>query len=164
MTPPVYLLLLEKAISILLQSAQTVSKNWVKNGSTDARSGWLRWTGAALPSGARATIWRWSKTAPRSFPTRRRPAGSVTCASWHVPCRVVFVIQRNDAACFSPHDEAGPAFGEALRQATHAGVQVVAWRCRVGREEIRLLDTVPLRLWKERYGLNCNSCSAGWGG
>jgi len=59
---------------------------------------------------------------------------------------VVFVVQRDDATGFAPHDEADPAFGEVLRQAAQAGVGVYAWRCRVGREEIRLMDAIPVVL------------------
>ena len=59
---------------------------------------------------------------------------------------VVFVVQRDDAEYFVPHDEADPAFGRALREAAQAGVEVYAWRCRVSREAIQLADAIPVRL------------------
>ena len=59
---------------------------------------------------------------------------------------VLFVVQRDDAQRFAPYDEADPAFGQTLRQAVGAGVEVHAWRCRVNRKAIQLLDTIPVTL------------------
>jgi sugar fermentation stimulation protein A len=59
---------------------------------------------------------------------------------------VVFVVQREDAQRFEPHDQADPTFGQALRQAAQAGVEVHAWRCHVSRNVIRLADTIPVVL------------------
>ncbi len=58
----------------------------------------------------------------------------------------VFVVQRDDAQGFEPHDQADQAFGQVLRQAAHAGVGVYAWRCRVTSEGIALSDTIPVIL------------------
>ncbi len=43
---------------------------------------------------------------------------------------ILFVVQRPDATLFRPNDEADPKFGEALRRASAAGVEVHAHRCR----------------------------------
>jgi len=51
---------------------------------------------------------------------------------------IIFVVQREDAVAFAPHDEADPAFGRALRRAVEEGVEVYAYACRVGRREVRL--------------------------
>jgi sugar fermentation stimulation protein A len=59
---------------------------------------------------------------------------------------VFFIIQREDAQAFTPHDERDPAFGAALRAAFHAGVDIRALRCRVTYEKIQLGDEVPVRL------------------
>ncbi len=59
---------------------------------------------------------------------------------------VVFVIQRADALRFRPHDASDPAFGQALRDAAAAGVEVYAYRCHVTQEEIVLTDRVPVLL------------------
>jgi sugar fermentation stimulation protein A len=59
---------------------------------------------------------------------------------------VVFVIQRDDGQRFTPHDEADPGFGQALREAAQAGVQIFAWRCRVSLKAIQLLDRVQVVL------------------
>jgi sugar fermentation stimulation protein A len=57
---------------------------------------------------------------------------------------VVFVVQRDDAICFSPHDGADPAFGQALREAAQAGVEVYAYKCRVSEGEIALNAPLPV--------------------
>jgi sugar fermentation stimulation protein A len=56
----------------------------------------------------------------------------------------IFVIQRPDAMAFAPNDETDPAFGDALRRAARAGVEVYAYRCSVTLERIELLGTVPV--------------------
>ncbi len=52
---------------------------------------------------------------------------------------VVFVVQRPDAVAFAPHWEADPAFAARLAEASRAGVNVYAYRCRVGLDEIRII-------------------------
>lgn len=42
----------------------------------------------------------------------------------------LFVIQMKGIHAFSPNDEMHPAFGEALRKATKAGVEIWAYDCR----------------------------------
>lgn len=59
---------------------------------------------------------------------------------------VVFVIQREDAASFSPNDEIDADFGQSLRLAQRAGVGVHAYKCRVTPTEIELTGQVPVRL------------------
>ena len=59
---------------------------------------------------------------------------------------VVFVVQREDAALFSPNDPADPDFGRALRESMDRGVEAYAYRCRVTEEEIVLADPLPMRL------------------
>ena len=57
---------------------------------------------------------------------------------------VVFVVQRDDATRFSPHDKADPAFSQALREAAQAGVEVYAYKCRVSEKEITLNALLPV--------------------
>jgi sugar fermentation stimulation protein A len=57
---------------------------------------------------------------------------------------VVFVVQRDDPECFSPHPSADPAFAATLREASAAGVEVVAYRCRVTREGIEITGSIPV--------------------
>jgi sugar fermentation stimulation protein A len=59
---------------------------------------------------------------------------------------VVFVVQREDTIRFSPHDEADPAFGQALREAAQAGVEVYAYKCQVSEEEVALDAPLPVAI------------------
>jgi sugar fermentation stimulation protein A len=57
---------------------------------------------------------------------------------------MVFVVQRDDASRFSPDDEADPAFGQALREAAQAGVEIYAYKCRVSEGEVALNAPLPV--------------------
>ena len=57
-----------------------------------------------------------------------------------------FVVQMADVESVAPNDRTHPAFGEALRQAARAGVQVLAWDCDVTPESIRIRRPVPVIL------------------
>lgn len=57
-----------------------------------------------------------------------------------------FVVQMADVRGFSPNDVTHPAFGEALRQAAAAGVQVQAWDCAVTPDTLSIRRPVPVIL------------------
>jgi sugar fermentation stimulation protein A len=57
-----------------------------------------------------------------------------------------FCVQREDVREVRPADAIDPAYGEALRRAAANGVEVLAYRCRVGPEEVVLTDPVPVVL------------------
>lgn len=59
---------------------------------------------------------------------------------------VVFVIQRDDARAFGPHDDSDPHSGELLREVVGDGVEVYAYTCRVSAEELVLNGRVPVFL------------------
>ncbi len=59
---------------------------------------------------------------------------------------VVFVVQREDATCFSPDAGADLEFVSALKDAVGMGVEVYAYRCRVTTDEITLGGWVPVEL------------------
>lgn len=59
---------------------------------------------------------------------------------------VAFVIQRSDAHELVPNEAADPQFCRALQSAAERGVEVYAYRCGVTREEIEIVDAVPVRL------------------
>lgn len=59
---------------------------------------------------------------------------------------VVFVVQRSDARSFTPYDAADPVFGDTLRSAADAGVQVYACTCRVSKEAIAIARQIPVHL------------------
>ena len=59
---------------------------------------------------------------------------------------VVFVVQRDDAHQFSPHDASDPNFSQTLQRAALAGVEVLAFCCRVELEGIALMNQIPITL------------------
>lgn len=59
---------------------------------------------------------------------------------------VLFVVLRDDALLFAPHDGNDPAFTEALARAAASGVQVRAAACSVSPEGVRGLRELPVRL------------------
>lgn len=50
---------------------------------------------------------------------------------------VLFIVQRPDAVSFTPNPDR-PEFAAALREAAGAGVAVLAWKCRVDEDGVRL--------------------------
>ena len=46
----------------------------------------------------------------------------------------------------APNDDTHPAFGDALRQAARAGVQILAYDCAVTPDSIRIRKPVPVIL------------------
>lgn len=61
-------------------------------------------------------------------------------------CCVLIVIQMKGPHTFGPNWAAHPAFGEALRMAAAAGVQVLAYDCRVTPESMALDRPVRVEL------------------
>lgn len=59
---------------------------------------------------------------------------------------VLFVVQMDGVTAFSPNDATDPAFGDALRRAADAGVEIAALDCVVRPEEVRLGQRVPVVL------------------
>lgn len=61
-------------------------------------------------------------------------------------CAVIFIIQRPDGHKFTPNWRTDPEFGQNLREAAGAGVEVYAYRCQVETTAISLLDEIPVAL------------------
>ena len=59
---------------------------------------------------------------------------------------VLFVIQMSDVRYLHPNDDTDPAFGAALREASAAGVQILAMDCAVTPESMTIQKTVEIRL------------------
>lgn len=59
---------------------------------------------------------------------------------------VCFVLQMAPMKRFSPNDETHPAFGEALRRAAQAGVEILAYECAVTPDSLRMTRPVPVIL------------------
>lgn len=62
-----------------------------------------------------------------------------------VPCTVVFVVQRADAEVLDLGAEADTAWVDAVRGARDAGVSIVAHRCEVGPDDLRLGARIPVQ-------------------
>jgi sugar fermentation stimulation protein A len=59
---------------------------------------------------------------------------------------IVFVVQRDDAALFSPNSETDPAFSKALKEAHEKGVEILAYSCLVDSDGIGLDRSIPIRI------------------
>ncbi|MGZ5824223.1 MAG: DNA/RNA nuclease SfsA, partial [Hyphomicrobium sp.] len=57
---------------------------------------------------------------------------------------MLFLIQRTDAKYFSIAADLDPGYAEAFRVATNAGVETLAFCCRMSEEEIALDRAVPI--------------------
>ena len=72
--------------------------------------------------------------------------GLMGCLASGYEAAVCFVIQMAQADFFAPNDRTHPAFGQALREAAQAGVQVLARACAVAPGCLTLAQAVPVRL------------------
>jgi sugar fermentation stimulation protein A len=63
-----------------------------------------------------------------------------------IEAHVVMVVQRADGRVFSPNDRTDPAFGDALRDASASGVNVLALATEVTREGVFLDHPLPVDL------------------
>lgn len=61
-------------------------------------------------------------------------------------CYVLFVIQMTDVTCLHPNDTTDPDFGAALREASAAGVTVLAMDCHVTEQSMTIQNPVPVVL------------------
>ncbi len=59
---------------------------------------------------------------------------------------VLFVIQMADVTCLHPNDATDPAFGRALREASAAGVTILAVDCAVTEDSMTIRNPVPVKL------------------
>jgi len=59
---------------------------------------------------------------------------------------IIFVIQMKDVLYFEPNDETHKEFGDALREAKKAGVNIVAVDCDVKEDSIDIIDYVEVRV------------------
>ena len=57
-----------------------------------------------------------------------------------------YLIQRSDGSVFTGANEIDPGYGDELRRAIDAGVEVLAYRAEVTPEEIRVVSRVPVEL------------------
>ncbi len=64
-------------------------------------------------------------------------------------CFVMFVIQMKDVQYFTPHEKMHPEFAEALRKAADAGVEIVAYDCKVMPDSMEIDKPVRVVLDEE---------------
>ncbi|MBF0260674.1 MAG: DNA/RNA nuclease SfsA [Magnetococcales bacterium] len=56
---------------------------------------------------------------------------------------ILFLVQREDCQRFRPASHIDPAYAATLRRVVEAGVEIMAFRCKVGLEAIRLDQAIP---------------------
>lgn len=59
---------------------------------------------------------------------------------------LVFCASRTDTRWVGPADDIDPTYGETLRAAAKAGVEILAYRLELDAEQARLVERVPVRL------------------
>ena len=57
---------------------------------------------------------------------------------------MLYVVQIGSAEAFGLARDIDPAYGRAFDRARAAGVEALAWRCRLTREEIGLMQPIPV--------------------
>jgi len=70
----------------------------------------------------------------------------VDARRYNIGAGVLFLIQMKEAKCFRPHDDRDGLFGQALREASKNGVEIMAYKCDVGETHIKLTESVPVLL------------------
>ena len=61
---------------------------------------------------------------------------------------ILFIVQMEGMKYIRPNDETHPAFGDALRKAASAGVNVIAYECNIRPDEMTVTKKIPVRLDK----------------
>ena len=59
---------------------------------------------------------------------------------------MVFSVQRSDCQSFVPADDIDPAYGRALREALHVGVEAYALAASIGPRQIQLKRRLPVEV------------------
>ncbi|MDF2540793.1 MAG: sfsA [Herbinix sp.] len=59
---------------------------------------------------------------------------------------ILFVVQVEDAKGFTPNAVTDPAFARKISEAAEAGVEILAYRCLVSPNEVRIIDRIPVVL------------------
>lgn len=70
----------------------------------------------------------------------------IRCQGEGYEAAVCFVLQMEGMKDFAPNDSTHPAFGQTLRKAAQAGVQILARTCRVTPETLTIAEPVPVCL------------------
>lgn len=70
----------------------------------------------------------------------------IRCRGEGYGAALLFVVQMGEVHSLSPNDDTHPQFGDALRRAAQAGVEIRAVSCRVTPEEMTIDGPVPVVL------------------
>lgn len=70
----------------------------------------------------------------------------IKCREEGYEAYILFVIQMSPVKYLEPNDKTHQAFGDALREAAKAGVQVLARDCKISIDTMELMDEVEVRL------------------
>lgn len=68
------------------------------------------------------------------------------CLNDGYKAKILFVIQMENISAFSPNDEMHRQFGDALRNAENAGVEILAVNCIVTEDSMLIKENVPIIL------------------
>ncbi len=68
------------------------------------------------------------------------------CVEAGYKAAVIFVVQMEGMQHFEPNNKTHPQFGEALRQARKAGVEVLAYECKVTPSSLDITKSIPVVL------------------
>ena len=68
------------------------------------------------------------------------------CVEAGYKAAVIFVVQMEGMQHFEPNDRTHPQFGEALRQARKAGVEVLAYECKGTPSSLEITKSIPVML------------------
>ena len=154
-----------RVINIDSQAPNLLAKEWVANGGwgdiTDLRSEYThedsRFDLTYLRDGIRGLIEVKGVTlfddndmaifpdAPTSRGAKHLH-GLIRAAQSGMETGLIFVIMKEDAVGFIPNQHTDPAFAAALREASAAGVHIVAACCRVTAEGAAIVHAVPVHL------------------
>ena len=70
----------------------------------------------------------------------------MACRAEGYQAAIVFVVQIEGMCYFTPNWQTHPAFGQALVEARQAGVEVLAYGCRVTPETLDIVESLPINL------------------
>ena len=70
----------------------------------------------------------------------------IECKAQGYRTAVAFIVKMEDIDGFSPNEETHPAFGEALRAAQAAGVEILVIGCQVSADVVKTAEEIPLIL------------------
>lgn len=59
---------------------------------------------------------------------------------------MLYVVNREDVNSFAPADHIDPTYGELLRKAAAAGVEILAYQCKLSPKGIKLTKKLPVKL------------------